>query len=96
MKKLIKLKILNRFLVIKQKKIETKRISFTRRKLVDFFRRYEELKYIHACARARAHAHTHTHTHTHTPIHPPTKTILQSGKLLFLDQIFDLGGDSFD
>ena len=72
MKKLKKFKIQNRFLVIKQKKInkisnplllfsrETKRISFTRRKSVDSFRRYEELKY--------THVHTHTHTSTKTKI----------------------------
>ena len=61
MKKSKKLKIQNRFLFIKEKKInkisnplgfsrETKRISFIRRKSGDSFRRYEELK------------NTHTHT----------------------------------
>ena len=75
MKKSKELKIQNRFLVIKQKKInktsnplrvplfsqETKGISFTRRKSVYSFRRYEELKYTHTHTHKRTHARTDTH-----------------------------------
>ena len=70
MKKSKKLKIQNRFLVIKQNKIN--KISNPSGYLY-FPARYEELKYIYIYTHSQ-HTHTHTHTraraHTHTHTHP--------------------------